>query len=112
MGDPQRHAGVDPSSAETQAGGSRYMLLLGLEPASRRRAVCSVARLEWHGWITGQVSAQRGPLCGGYCCMKPMLQKRLEIGCGCRGKPLDCYRVRWGLQCGLSGDPVLPMATR
>ncbi|WP_252227446.1 hypothetical protein [Caldicoprobacter algeriensis] len=58
VGDPQRHAGVDPPSAETQAGGNHRLLLLGREPVSRRKAVYSVARLEWYGWITGQVPAQ------------------------------------------------------
>lgn len=32
---------------------------------------------------------------------------------GCRGKLLGCsYEVYWGLQCGLSGNLVISMATR
>lgn len=40
--------------------------------------------------------------------LKPLLQKRLEINVGCRGKLLDCVQgtIYRGLKCVLSGNPV------
>ena len=79
-GDPQWHAGVDPASVETQAGGYAYSYYLGLNLHCGELAVCSVACLEWYWRIMDHVSVQKGPLIRNYCRMKPILQKRLEIG--------------------------------
>ena len=78
-GDPW-HAGVDPASVETQAGGYAYSYYLGLNLHCGELAVCSVACLEWYWRIMDHVSVQKGPLIRNYCRMKPILQKRLEIG--------------------------------
>jgi len=79
-GDPQRHAGVDPASVETQAGGYIYSYYLGLNLYRGEIAVYSVACLEWCWRIMDHVFEQEGPLFRNYCHMKPTLQKRLEIG--------------------------------
>ena len=47
------------------------------------------------------------------CSLKPCLQKRLKKRTDCGGNHLGCsHETEKGLQCGLSGNRVVPMATR
>ncbi len=87
----------------------------GVKPV-RRYYLCvanRVACLAWVWWIPDQTGRHR-PMPPRYRWLKPCLQKRLRIVSVCRGKPLGCSfpEIPAGLQCGLSGNSVPPMATR
>ncbi len=72
----------------------------------------AVACLAWSWWIEDLHGADLWPEQHRDRLLKPVLQKRLKKRTDCGGKHLGCHHwAKKGLQCGLSGNRVIQMAT-